>query len=117
MPSRLRRPSPRAAGPRRRALSGGFLATIALAAAVSLPAISLAPAAAAQPLAVPRVYGGTPANGNPAIVSIATFNGTSWPTGCTGGMLRGRLVLTASHCTTDSGSAAGVRGFALFNPG
>jgi secreted trypsin-like serine protease len=109
--------SPRAAGPRRRALPVGFLAPVALAAVVSLSALALAPAASAQPLATPRVYGGTPTNGNPAIVSIATFNGTSWPTGCTGGMLRGRLVLTASHCTTDHESAAGVRGFALFSPG
>ena len=83
----------------------------------SAAAILLAPAAAAQPLATPRVYGGTPANGNPAIVSIATFDGKSWPTGCTGGMLRGRLVLTASHCTTGHESGSGVSGFALFNPG
>lgn len=32
-------------------------------------------------------------------------------------MLRGRLVLTASHCTTTHESGAGVSGFALFNPG
>lgn len=83
----------------------------------SAVSLILAPAAAAQPLATPRIYGGTPANGNPAIVSIATFDGTSWPTGCTGGMFRGRLVLTASHCTTNSESGAGVSGFALFNPG
>jgi secreted trypsin-like serine protease len=101
----------------RRTLSGTLLAPVAFAAAFAVAALSLAPVAVAQPLAAPRVYGGTPANGNPAIVSIATFDGTSWPTGCTGGMLRGRLVLTASHCTTDHESGAGVRGFALFNPG
>ena len=98
--------------PRALALKG-----VALGAVVCLSALTLAPVASAQPLAAPRIYGGTPANGNPAIVSIATFDGTSWPTGCTGGMLRGRLVLTASHCTTSDESGNGVAGFALFNPG
>ena len=95
------------------------MARTALAApvAAAVASLLLAPAAAAQPLSSPRVYGGTPANGNPAIVSIAAFDGTSWPTGCTGGMFRGRLVLTASHCTTGHESGAGVSGFALFSPG
>lgn len=93
-----------------RTLAGAAITT-------AVASLLLAPAAAAQPLATPRVYGGTPANGNPAIVSIAAFDGTSWPTGCTGGMFRGRLVLTASHCTTGHESGAGVSGFALFNPG
>jgi hypothetical protein len=98
--------------PRALALKG-----VALGAVVCLSALTLAPVASAQPLAAPRIYGGTPANGNPAIVSLAIFNGNSWPTGCTGGMLRSRLVLTASHCTTSQGSGTGVSGFALFNPG
>ena len=91
--------NPRIEGPRRR--TG---VTIALATVICLTALTLAPVASAQPLAAPRIYGGTPANGNPAIVSLAIFDGNSWPTGCTGGMLRSRLVLTASHCTTSQGS-------------
>ena len=104
--------APQTDGPRNRTW-----VMIALAAVICLSALTLVPVASAQPLAAPRIYGGTPANGNPAIVGLSIFNGTIWPTGCTGGMLRSRLVLTASHCTTSQGSGNGVAGFALFNPG
>lgn len=77
-----------------------------------------APASGAgRPAVAPAVYGGTSAHGTPTVVSIAIFDGHEWPIGCSGVMWRPRLVITAAHCMTISGSSQGVAGFALFPPG
>ena len=86
-------------------------------AAIVVALVAPVGSAAAEPTLSPRVYGGTQAHGNTSVVSIAAFDGSSWPTGCSGGMFRPRLVLTAAHCTTIHESGAGVAGFALFSPG
>ena len=93
---------------RRGLLASSVIATMScLALAVPADAASLEP----------RIYGGTQAHGNPTAVRIAQFDGTEWPTSCTGIMLRPRLIMTAAHCMTIEGSGAGVAGFAVFPPG
>ena len=93
---------------RRELLASSIIATVSC--------IALAAPADAASLE-PRIYGGTQVHGNPTAVRIAQFDGTEWPTSCTGIMLRPRLIMTSAHCMTIEGSGAGVAGFAVFAPG
>lgn len=89
-----------------------------LAVAATLAAALAAPApASAAPERQPRVYGGAPAQGNPGVVALAINGGAGWTGLCTAAMWRPRLLLTAAHCVTKSGSAALVDALAVFPPG
>ena len=60
--------------------------------------------------------GGSPATGDPRVVSLAMLAGGAW-TQCSGAMWRPRLIITAAHCVTPSGSSGLVDRVAVFAPG
>lgn len=93
-------------------MSARLVATLAAAVVLGI----IAPASASS-TPTPRIYGGTPATGDPSVLRLALFDGTEWPHACSGVLLRPRLILTSAHCMTIPGSAAGVAGFAVFPPG
>lgn len=64
-----------------------------------------------------RIYGGASTAGNPAVIAVAMYDHGVWSGQCSAVMFRPRVILTAAHCVTKSGTAAGVDGFAVFPPG
>jgi len=67
--------------------------------------------------AEPRIYGGSPALGSGQAVALSLFDGTGWTGNCTAAMWKPNLLLTNAHCITQTGSSAGVQGYAVFPPG
>ncbi|MGB4690578.1 MAG: hypothetical protein WBH16_10245, partial [Candidatus Nanopelagicales bacterium] len=65
----------------------------------------------------PRIYGGTPATGNPGVAALAIFDGTSWGKSCSAVVWKPRVLLTSGHCVTQEGSATVVPRLAVFPPG
>lgn len=64
-----------------------------------------------------RVYGGSPADGNPGVVAIAVNEGGQWVGLCSAAMWRPRLLITAAHCLTAAGTDGRVDAVAVFPPG
>lgn len=88
---------------------------VALSAIVALLALLAPSAQAVSP--TPRVYGGAVATGSPLAVALALKEGGQWSGECTGALWKPRLVITAAHCVTASGSGANIDGIAVFPPG
>ena len=65
----------------------------------------------------PRIYGGTPATGNPGVAALAINSGSSWDRSCSAAVWKPRIILTSGHCVTVPGGTANFPGFALFPPG
>jgi hypothetical protein len=65
----------------------------------------------------PRIYGGTSAAGSPGVAAVAIFDGTSWSKSCSAVVWKPRVLLTAAHCVTMTGSATRVPRLAIFPPG
>ncbi|MBU6245706.1 MAG: trypsin-like serine protease [Actinomycetales bacterium] len=83
---------------------------MALCLPVSSPAL-------AQGAPSPRVMGGTPAVGDRVAAAIIMREGDSWPKVCTAVLWKPRVLLTAAHCVTKSGTSANVDGVKAFPPG
>ena len=62
------------------------------------------------------IIGGTSALGSPAVVAIATYDGTVWRV-CSGALLRPRVLVTAAHCLTKPGTREAVERVRVFPPG
>lgn len=73
-----------------------------------------APAYSAPP--DPRILGGTPAAGNPAVVAVASRTGDTWHS-CSAALWRPRLLITAGHCVKQPHSSAPVDEVVVFPPG
>lgn len=73
------------------------------------------PVTASEPL--PRIYGGTPATGNPGVAALAINSGAAWDSSCSAAVWKPRILLTAAHCVTAQGGSANVAGLAVFPPG
>lgn len=82
--------------------------------ALCLPVSS---AALAQGAPIPRVMGGSPALGDRVAVAIIMREGDSWPKVCTAVLWKPRVLLTAAHCVTKSGTSTNVDGVKAFPPG
>jgi len=65
----------------------------------------------------PRVYGGSPATGNPGVSALAINSGASWGSRCSTAVWKPRILLTAAHCVTLPGGATNAPGLAVFPPG
>ena len=65
----------------------------------------------------PRIYGGTPATGNPGVAALAIFDGNSWGKSCSAVVWKPRVLLTSGHCVTQERSATVVPRLAVFPPG
>ena len=63
-----------------------------------------------------RIMGGSPAPGDPRVVSLAMLGPEGW-TQCSGALWRPRLIITAAHCVTPQGTANLVDRVAVFAPG
>jgi len=63
-----------------------------------------------------RVMGGRPAPGDSRVVSLAMHGAEGW-TQCSGALWQPRLILTAAHCVTPSGTSNLVDRVAVFAPG
>lgn len=72
--------------------------------------------ASADPIS-PRIYGGTSAAGSPGVAAVAIFDGASWSKSCSAVVWKPRVLLTAAHCVTNTGSATRVPRLAIFPPG
>lgn len=75
---------------------------------------------AAQPSApdvTPRIYGGTPATGNPGVAFLGIKTSTVWDRVCSAVVWKPRVLLTAAHCVTPSNSSGNVNEIAVFPPG
>lgn len=75
-----------------------------------------APPTAAGPMALPSISGGASALGSPAVVALATYDGSRWRV-CSAALLRPRVLLTAAHCLVRSGTAEPVTRVRVFPPG
>lgn len=104
-------------------LAGGVAASIAMAMiAVTAPSAHADRSRAASvestsAALAPRVYGGVPASGSPLAVALALNEGGQWAGECTGALWKPRIIVTAAHCVTASGSGANITGIAVFPPG
>ena len=87
-----------------------------LAIALSL-VVWLGPSAIAEGLPGPRVMGGAPALGDQVTVGIIMRDGDRWPKVCTSVLWKPRVLLTAAHCLTKSGTSTVVDGVKAFPPG
>lgn len=65
----------------------------------------------------PRIYGGSPATGNPGVAALAISSGSTWDASCSASVWKPRILLTAAHCVTSPGGAATVARLAVFPPG
>ncbi|MCF8530720.1 MAG: trypsin-like serine protease, partial [Candidatus Nanopelagicales bacterium] len=92
------------------------LATAAITAALLVPAAPLS-AESAPITPQPRIYGGTPATGNPGVAALAINTGSSWSGSCSAAVWKPRILLTAAHCVTADGPTQNVAGLAVFPPG
>lgn len=79
--------------------------------------VALSPPAIAQGPPTPRVMGGTPAVGDRVTVGIIMRDGDRWPKVCTAVLWKPRVLLTAAHCLTKSGTSTVVDGVKAFPPG
>ena len=64
-----------------------------------------------------RVYGGVPVNGTPLAVALALNENGKWSGECTGALWKPRLIITAAHCVTATGSSSNIAGITVFPPG
>jgi secreted trypsin-like serine protease len=64
-----------------------------------------------------RIYGGSPATGNPGIAALAINTGSAWNSSCSAVVWKPRILLTAAHCVTAPGGTANVAGIGIFPPG
>ena len=67
--------------------------------------------------AQPRIYGGSPATGNPGVAALAINSGSAWNSSCSAVVWKPRILLTAAHCVTAPGGTANVAGIGIFPPG
>lgn len=97
----------------------GPLATAAITAITAALLVPAAPLSAeSAPITPqPRIYGGTPATGNPGVAALAINTGSSWSSSCSAAVWKPRILLTAAHCATANGSTQNVAGLAVFPPG
>lgn len=65
----------------------------------------------------PKIYGGTPATGNPGVAALAINTGSSWNSSCSAAVWKPRILLTAAHCVTVTGGTSNVARIAVFPPG
>lgn len=65
----------------------------------------------------PRIYGGSPATGNPGVAALAINSGSAWNSRCSSAVWKPRILLTAAHCVTSPGGTTSVPGLAVFPPG
>ncbi len=70
-----------------------------------------------QDTAQTRIYGGSPATGNPGVAALAINSGSAWNSSCSAVVWKPRILLTAAHCVTAQGGAANVAGIGIFPPG
>lgn len=88
----------------------------ALGTALLLGTLVPASAAAARPWAQPSISGGSSALGSPAVVALATYDGSRWRV-CSAALLRPRVLLTAAHCLVRADSTTPVSRIRVFPPG
>jgi len=80
-------------------------------------ALATGPLAQAATEPTPRVMGGAPAVGDQVAVGIIMRDGDRWPKVCTAALWKPRILLTAAHCLTKSGTSNVVDGVKAFPPG
>lgn len=78
------------------------------------PAGAVAPGVV--PTVVPAVMGGAPVPGSPGVVALLVRSGSAWSL-CSAAVWRPRLLITAGHCLTQTGTATPADEIRVFAPG